>query len=210
MFDYICFDIETGGLSETKNPITEIALVVYDCEKFQEKSRFETFVKPYDNLVLEPDALKHTGITLEMLEEDGVDIEDLVDYLVEVFKTFSYGNARFKYKPVLVGHNISKFDVPFIEYAFKRQKLNLYDYVEHYHEDTLFLGRSKWVGKQKKFNLGACCAAAGIELIDAHRAMNDVEANKKLHVHILNTLRQSGNFVSPQQKEERVRNKFNF
>ena len=149
MFDYICFDIETGGLSETKNPITEIALVVYDCEKFQEKARFETFVKPYDGLVLEPDALKHTGITLEMLEEDGVDIEDLVDYMVELFKTFAYGNARFKYKPVLVGHNISKFDVPFIEYAFKRQKLNLYDYVEHYHEDTLFLGRSKWVGKRK-------------------------------------------------------------
>ncbi len=207
MFDYICFDLETGGLHADKNPITEIALIVYGCENFEEKIKFETFIKPYDDLKLEQAALKHTGITEEMLV-DGVEINDLVDLLVDVFKAHTYGSARFKYKPVLVGHNIAKFDVPFLEYAFERQGLNLYDYIEHYHEDTLFLGRTKWVGKMKKFNLGACCEAAGIELIDAHRAMNDVEANKKLHQFLLSTLRQSGKFI--EQKEKKSRTTFQF
>jgi len=209
MFDYICFDIETGGLDENKNPITEFAMIVYNCETFEEKFRFETFVKPYDNLLLEEAALKHTGINREMLK-DGIEIEELVNLLVEVFKTFTYGSARFKYKPVMVGHNISKFDIPFLEYAFNRQKMNLHEFIEHYKEDTLFLGRTKWVGKMNKFNLGACCKAAGIELVDAHRAMNDVEANKQLHEYLVKTLRQSGNFIASQNNEERTRKTFQF
>ena len=79
MFDYICFDIETGGLSADKNPITEFAMIVYDCQTLQEKFRFETFIKPYDNLVYEPEALKHTGITLEMLK-DGIDSLELKQF----------------------------------------------------------------------------------------------------------------------------------
>ena len=42
-----------------------------------------------------------------------------------------------------------------------------------------------------KFNLTACCEQAGIQLIDAHRAMNDVEANKQLHEYLIKSLRNS-------------------
>lgn len=210
MFDYICFDVETGGLSEKVNPMTEFAMIVYGCENFEEKMRFESFVKPYNDLKLEPDALKHTGITLEMLK-DGCEIKELVELLIEVFKNFTYGSSKFKYKPVLVGHNIAKFDIPFIQYAFNMFGYDLFDYVERYAEDTLFLGRTKWAGKQSKFNLGACCASAGIELIDAHRAMNDVECNVKLHQYLVNTLRQSGTFITPENQEKQsIRKTFNF
>lgn len=208
MFNYICFDIETGGLVATKNPITEFAMVVYDCEKFEEKFAFETFIKPYDNLSYDPKAMQHTGITFEQLET-GIEISELVDLLVEAFKTYTNGNERFKYKPVLVGHNVSYFDAAFIDYAFKRQGFDLYDYVERYHEDTLFLGRTKWVSQMRKFNLGACCKQAGIELIDAHRAMNDVQANKLLHQYLVNTLRQSDNFTVGVEKTS-VRETFKF
>jgi DNA polymerase-3 subunit alpha (Gram-positive type) len=209
MFDYVCFDLETGGLDENKNPITEFACIVYCSESFEEKFRFESFIKPYDNLILEEGALKHTGINLEMLET-GILINELVDLLSEVFKTFTYGSSRFKYKPILVGHNICKFDIPFVKYAFNRQGLNLHDYVEHYSEDTLFLGRTKWKGEINKFNLEACCKAAGIELIDAHRAMNDVEANKKLHEFLIKTLRQKQSISVQSESEQKTRKTFKF
>ena len=63
-------------IDENKNPITEFAMIVYNCETFEEKFRFETFVKPYDNLLLEEAALKHTGINREMLK-DGIEIDSL-------------------------------------------------------------------------------------------------------------------------------------
>lgn len=209
MFDYICFDVETGGLHSDLNPITEFAMIVYDNVKFEEKFRFECFVKPYDELIYDSAALKHTGITMEMIKQ-GETVDDLVSLLCDIFKQFTYGSSKFKYRPVLVGHNIAKFDIPFIEYIFKRKKLNLYDFIEHYKEDTLFLGRTKWAGKINKFNLGACCKEAGIDLIDAHRAMNDVEANKLLHEFLIKSLRNEGNSISVSNKEESVRKTFRF
>ena len=190
MNNYICFDLETGGLDAQKNPITEFAMIVYKQENFEELFRFECFVKPYDNLVLEKEALYHTGITLEMLENNGIEIDELVELVKEVFQQFTEGK-KIKYKPILVGHNIAKFDTGFLEYAFNRNGLNLHDYIEHYKEDTLFIARTKWCGVINKFNLTACCEQAGIQLIDAHRAMNDVEANKQLHEYLIKSLRNS-------------------
>jgi len=204
MFDYICLDLETGGFTEKENPITEIAFIVYDGKTFEEKFRFETLVKPYDDLILTEGALKATGITREMLK-DGIDANELVEILKDVFKTFTYGSKRFAYKPILVGHNIAKFDYKFLKYLFERNGDDIDKYIEDYKEDTLFLARSKWLGKTKKFNLGAACKLAGIELIDAHRAMNDVEANKKLHEFLVKTLRSEKNINTQTQQEKSPR-----
>lgn len=187
---FICYDLETGGLDPSKNPITEIALIVYDFETLKEVDRFESLIKPYDNLTLEPKALEVTGITKEMLK-GGENIEDIVEVLIALFETYTEGNSKFKLQPILVGHNIQKFDNPFLEYTFNRQGLDLYTYIGG-SQDTLNLGRARWAGQQKKFNLAACCKAAGIQVIDAHRAINDVEANKELHIYFINSMRNSG------------------
>ena len=50
--NYIVFDTETGGLDETKNPITQYAAVVLDGCTLKEIDRWETFVKPYGDLVI--------------------------------------------------------------------------------------------------------------------------------------------------------------
>ena len=51
--NYIIFDCETGGLDPIKNPITQIALLTIDSESLKELNRWETYVKPYDDLVIE-------------------------------------------------------------------------------------------------------------------------------------------------------------
>ena len=49
--DYIVFDVETGGLDETKNPMTQYAAVILDGCTLKEIDRFETFLKPYGGLI---------------------------------------------------------------------------------------------------------------------------------------------------------------
>lgn len=197
MNNFICFDLETGGLDFMKNPITEFAMIVYNRSEMKELFRFECFVKPYNDLTLDAEALKHTGITTEMLDSEGVDIEDLVLLLKDIFTQYTEG--RRKMKPIMVGHNIANFDIGFLTYAFALFDLDLFDYIDSYCEDTLHLSRTKWCNDMAKFNLTACCEKAGIELIDAHRAMNDVEANKKLHEYLVKSLR---NDVSISQDKE--------
>lgn len=208
MFYFICYDLETGGLDEHKNPITEIALIVYDAETLKEVDRFESLIKPYDNLTLEPKALEVTGITKEMLKQ-GEQIEDIVEVLIAIFETYTKGSSKFKLKPILVGHNIQEFDNKFLEYAFERQEKNLYDYIGG-SQDTLNLGRARWVGQQKKFNLTSCCKSAGVEVVDAHRAINDVEANKELHINFINAMRSNSNQESGTESQESPRVQFKF
>lgn len=182
--NYICFDIETGGFSHLKNPITEIAMNVYDGETLLNQFEFDTLVNVYDDLKLEEDALQATNITREMIAT-GITIEEVVEISIAIFEKFTNGSSKFKYKPILVGHNICDFDIPFLEYAFSRSNKNLYNYVHKYKEDTLLWCRRKWNGKSKKFNLGICCQLAGIKLTDAHRAANDTRANAELHKYLI-------------------------
>lgn len=207
--NYICFDIETGGFSCDKNPITEIALIAYNGETLQNQFEFETFVSLYDNLKLEQEALDKTGITIEMLET-GINVEELVEILIVIFEKFTNGSSKFKYKPILVGHNICDFDIPFIEHIFKRSNKNLNDYVHRYKEDTLLWGRRKWNGKSKKFGLSNCCQLAGIELTDAHRAMNDVKANTELHKYLVNNDRGTNITNTINKAEDSIRTTFQF
>lgn len=208
-YNFICFDIETGGFKPEQNPITEIAMIVYDVATFEEKFRFETFVKPYNDLILDPKALQVTGINREMLE-DGIDKKELVDILCEIYSSFIEGNNKFKLMPILVGHNIANFDIPFLEYLFNDQGRNLYHFVNQYKEDTLWMARTKWFGKADKLNLGACCSLAGIDIIDAHRALNDVSANKMLHEYLVKSLRNDSSFTANNNNKNSFRKQFQF
>lgn len=51
--NYAVFDCETGGLDETKNPITQYACIILDGQTLKEVDRWETYVKPYGDLEIE-------------------------------------------------------------------------------------------------------------------------------------------------------------
>ena len=69
--NFIVNDCETGGLDFAKNPITQYACVILDSYTLKEIDRFETFVRPYDDLEIEKDALEHTMVTMSDIK-DGI------------------------------------------------------------------------------------------------------------------------------------------
>ena len=84
--DYIVFDCETGGLDETKNPITQYAAVILDGSTLKEIDRWETFVKPYGNLVIEQQALDSTMVTMSDINK-GMNVKDFVATAIEFWES---------------------------------------------------------------------------------------------------------------------------
>lgn len=100
---YVVFDIETTGLSITRNNITELAAI--KMQGGQEIDRYTTFVNPHEKIPYHIQQL--TNITDEMVK----DAPDLAPVLEE-FVAFA-GDA------VLVAHN-ARFDMGFIQASLKK------------------------------------------------------------------------------------------
>lgn len=179
--NYIVFDCETGGLYEDKNPITQYAAVVLDGSTLKEIDRWETFVKPYDDLVIEQDALDRTMVSMSDINK-GMSVKEFISTATEFWETHRVKSKKKEMgRLVPVGHNVT-FDIRFLNYALSLQKK---DYVEFWMYpniiDTFPLAKLAWgINGDEKINLGASCERAKIRLTDAHGAMNDVEATADL------------------------------
>jgi len=212
---YIILDCETGGLNCLENPITEIAMIAVDRVKFEEVNRWETFVKPYADLVISPKALQMTGISMDQINS-GKSVDKMVDVMIKFFESVTPPHDRGRNKPLIVGHNVG-FDIRFISKAFELVDKQLYNYVSSSAEDkynpregdigrldTMYLSREHWKD-DGKFSLFACCKRIGIDIIDSHRAMNDVLATWKLLEFLMTRFsvdkKKSGIKVSEEEKE---------
>lgn len=202
---YVVHDCETGGLDETKNPITQYACVILDPYNLKEVDRWETFIKPYDDLVIEKSALEHTMVTMSDIKE-GISCK-------KFYKTAAtfWGNyqAKGKFKDsnrlISVGHNIP-FDHRFLDYAFHRQDDTIYEYIYPNFIDTFPIAKLAWgVKGDEKLNLTACTERAKIRLSDAHGAMNDVEATADLLRWFMKKLRSNKGASAAEEEMERAR-----
>lgn len=179
--NYIVFDCETGGLDETKNPITQYACVVLDGRTLKEIDRWETYVKPYGGLTIEKQVIEHTMVTMSDVNK-GMDIKAFVATATEFWE-----NHRIKAKTremgrlVPVGHNIP-FDIRFLNFALSlEKKANITEWMYPNFIDTYPLAKMTWgISGDEKLNLGASCENAKVKLVNAHGAMNDVEATADL------------------------------
>ena len=118
--NFIVHDCETGGLDFAKNPITQYACVILDSYTLKEIDRFETFVRPYDDLEIEKDALEHTMVTMSDIK-DGISRKKLYKTLKTLWSKYQ-ADGRYKdaNRLISVGHNIP-FDHDFLEYVFQTQ-----------------------------------------------------------------------------------------
>ena len=203
--NYIVYDCETGGLDETKNPITQYACVVLDFKTLKEIDRFETFVKPYNNLIIEKEALDHTMVSMSDIKH-GIEIDNFVDVLFEFNKLHQ---AKGKYKDanrlVPVGHNIP-FDNRFLTYACNLFNKNYFELIYDNFIDTFPLAKMTWaVEGNEKLNLTACTERAKLKLTDAHGAMNDVEATADLLRWFMKKLRAKKGTAESAEQEVRAR-----
>jgi DNA polymerase III alpha subunit (gram-positive type) len=75
--NYIVYDTETGGLDKEKNPITQFACVVLDYKTLKEIDRWETFIKPYNDLIIEKEALEHTMVSMSDIN-NGISLKKFI------------------------------------------------------------------------------------------------------------------------------------
>lgn len=179
--NYIVFDCETGGLYETKNPITQYAAVILDGKTLKEIDRWETFVKPYADLVIEQEALDRTMVSMSDINS-GLNVKEFIATATEFWEAHRIKTKKREMgRLVPVGHNIP-FDNRMLNWALNYlKKPNVEEWMFPNIIDTFPLAKLAFgINGEEKINLGASCTAAKIKLTDAHGAMNDVEATADL------------------------------
>ena len=179
--NYIVFDCETGGLDETKNPITQYAAVILDGKTLKEIDRWETFVKPYADLVIEQEALDRTMVSMSDINS-GLNVKEFIATATEFWEAHRVKTKKREMgRLVPVGHNIP-FDNRMLNWALNYlKKPNVEEWMFPNIIDTFPLAKLAFgISVEEKINLGASCTAAKIKLTDAHGAMNDVEATADL------------------------------
>ncbi len=165
---YIVFDIETTGLSSTRDKIIEIAACKIESGSIIE--RYQTFVNPVEPLSTFTTQL--TDITDEMLEN-----APTIDQVLPEFLKFIEGG-------VLVAHN-ALFDVGHIKENAKAQSLEFDDSLVI---DTLNLARYFYNSSLKRFNLKALAKFFKVKQEQHHRAEDDAFVTAQIWLSMLNDL----------------------
>lgn len=188
--NFIVYDLETGGLV-TKSwipPITEIAMCVVSND-LEDIGEYSSLIKVYkETQEYKKEALQASNITLEMCNSQGKDKSEVLKDIINIFKKNKVGSA----KPILVGHNIDAFDNVILDKFFTENNEDLSKYVEtKFTIDTLWFSRLKYPDLTN-FKLGTVLEVSGIDLTNAHRALNDTKGNKDLFVQMMKCLRGQG------------------
>ena len=165
---YIVFDIETTGLSSTRDKIIEIAAVKIESGSISEK--YQSFINPIEALSTFTTQL--TDITDEMLSAAPTIEEALPGFL------------KFIEGGVLVAHNAS-FDVGFIKENAKTQSLEFDDSL---FIDTLNLARYFYNDRLKRFNLKALAKFFKVKQEKHHRAEDDAYVTAQIWLSMLSDL----------------------
>lgn len=202
--NFIVCDFETGGFDPTKNPVTEGAFIALNGVSLKEESYYEDLVLCYDDLTIEQDALDVTGITLNEINENGIDISLFVKNLVVFFKAQKSGKYR---KPIIVAQN-APFEMLFLVSIFAREKLDLFDYVDRTPFCTQRASMQKWPN-EATHKLPIICQRIGIEHMDAHRAMKDTQVTVDVFKYFMSQLRQDTE-VKLSQGQKSLRKDFKF
>ena len=167
---YCVLDLETTGLSAKTEKITEIGIMKIVNGEVVDK--FSEFVNPEKHI---PERVQEiTGITDDMVI-DSPKIEELFPKILEFIKG-----------SVLVAHNAT-FDIGFLRNVAK----NLGYEFEFTYVDTLPLAR-KLYPELKKHKLGKIAEHLGIEVLVAHRALDDVDTTVKVLREMMKELKKRG------------------
>ena len=172
--DYVVFDLETTGTSCHSDAVVEISAV--KVIGGQVVDEFTTLVNPERHI---PSIV--------------VDIHGISDDMVKdspCFKTALSDFLEFAGDEVLVGHNISTFDLKFIYRDVQAYwgKTIGNDYV-----DTLYLARRILKG-MGSYSLGNLASYYGISTIGAHRALNDCRMNQQIFEYLGKEMGNSSQF----------------
>lgn len=205
--NFIILDTETGGFSPSTNPLTQLSFIVVDGFNFEEKLRFDSYIKPYDDsLYINSQAAQITGVTKEKCIEEGRDLGEVLDEFCSILKSCKVSY----YLPVLVGHNLS-FDLMYLEDVFNREygknsgkngTNKLYDYVLHTTLDTMTLSRLFFINDEvPNFKQESIGEKLNVINSSAHNSLADVEQCLGIFKHFMLKMR-NGSIESSNMNSE--------
>ena len=151
---YVVIDVETTGLRDTDKIIEIGALKVEDGTIVEE---FSVLIK--SEIPLPREIVKLTGLTDEILSEEGIEIREAI----ETFREFCG-------EETLVGHNVNIFDMKFLQIACIS---NGFSAMRNQTKDTMKMARRKI--DCSKYDLGSVAEYLEIEYNhnEVHRALWD-------------------------------------
>lgn len=151
---YVIFDLETTGLNPAVHSIIEIAAVKYVDDEPVET--FETLVRLPPKKKISKEITELTGITLEMLERDGIEIKEAMQKFIHFI-----GEER------IMSYNFD-FDGDFLAAAnggeLKNKSRCIYK-----------MAKSKWKNRGSYKLVDLLETECMTKATNAHRAMRDVE-----------------------------------
>lgn len=218
---YLVFDLETSGLSNEKNGVVEVAMIMVDPITLEERGRYEAIIAPYPLLKYNDEgkkefvdyeiseyAMEVNGISMKKLQS-GVPAKKVCLDMI----AFSKENGSRGSKAIPVGHNINNFDLPFLAYFFECNGKDLSSIMNpSYSIDTML---ESWRMFPEESGTGAhtldtLCGRLGVEKFNAHSAMPDTVANYKAFKVMQEKLRGQALFTETIVEKKRVREYFKF
>ncbi len=160
--EYIVFDIETTGLSVSEDEIIEISAL--HILKSSIIGEYHALVKPKATQIPK-EIEKLTGITIELLQDEGINLEDALT-----------GFLKFAKDLPTVSHN-ANFDYGFVRKACGNFGLKLFS---NRCVDTLALAH-RLAPDVKDFKLTTLAEFFGIDTEGAHRSHKDCILTKQLY-----------------------------
>ncbi|MBD3224635.1 MAG: DEAD/DEAH box helicase [Caldithrix sp.] len=176
---FIVIDLETTGLDPEKDQIIEIGAIKY--ERGQEKEVFEQLINPERPI---PEFITRlTGITDKHVQDQPTfsQIFDRLDQFI--------GHTAF------IGQQIN-FDISFLEYQYRARhndfnnwenRVMRFQYLKNTRIDTLFLSRI-FLPFLTSFKLGDLADSFGVDLNNAHRAIDDARATGQVFLELLDRI----------------------
>lgn len=240
-------DFETGGLDCQTSAITQIAMHATRLDTFERTGSFVRYIYPYakkdikgvgekrktlkskyDNeetqlMGYDDKALEYSAITMDMLYNQGVDIIQVANDLIQFIADHTPKTGK-NMRPFIIGQNID-FDKGFLmqmmEYAGLVNEISKYirgqkDFYGHWHPlvlDTITLGQLALchLDNINSYKLEIMCEHLGIELDDAHDADADVSATTNVAAVLTQRMRNTNGESSGElgmSKAEKTRKHF--
>lgn len=244
----IVLDFETGCGKCQESGATQLSAHAVRLDTFEVTGTFNEYILPYNKVDItkskkkvlrtkyeiedaepmmydEQKMLKYTGITMDMLNNKGIELETLCDKFLDFIEDNTFDVSK-NCKPIIVGQNVL-FDLGFLTQIMlftKRWKRfiklvrgeeDFWGNFQPYYIDTILMSQLALSHKkaQNSYSLSFLAETFGIELVDAHDADADVTATEEVLKIITKRMRSGNNDDSNddgivETKKERFRAHF--
>ena len=153
-----------------------------------ESAKYGDITKLFFDKTYTKGAFEATHMNKELLLKEGITREAAAIKVEAFFKRYTVGNS----KPILAGHNIEKFDNPFLLNFFIQHGIKWDSIINQTMMiDTLSWARLRFF-EAPNFQLGTVANELGVTLKQAHRALPDTIANAKVVQKMFQSFRGEG------------------